>query len=59
MNGRPYRVIKTIKTIKTGIGFGCCLAMIISWSLYQSVIYALLHGILGWIFVLWYLIFIR
>ncbi|MBS3976038.1 MAG: hypothetical protein KGZ75_04830 [Syntrophomonadaceae bacterium] len=56
MNGRPYPVIKTIKT---GIGFGCCLAMIISWSIYQSVIYALLHGILGWIFVLWYLIFIR
>ncbi len=45
--------------VKTGIGFGCCLAMIISWSLHQSVLLALFHGVLGWFYVVWYLLFIR
>ena len=49
----------SVTVVKTGIGFGCCLAMIISWSLYQSVLYALFHGVLGWFYVLWYLIVIK
>lgn len=50
---------RSFSFVKTGIGFGCCLAMVISWSIYQSVLYALFHGILGWFFVFWYLLFIR
>ncbi|MBN2356500.1 hypothetical protein JXO59_10325 [candidate division KSB1 bacterium] len=43
---------------KAGIGFGTCLAMVISWSLHQSVIWAIIHGILGWLYVIYYVIFI-
>ncbi|MBS3943225.1 MAG: hypothetical protein KGZ32_03115 [Dethiobacter sp.] len=49
----------SFKAFQTGIGFGCCLAMIISWSIHQSVLFALFHGLLGWFYVIWYLLFIR
>ena len=41
---------------KAGIGFGSCLAMVISWWLHQSVLWAIFHGILGWIYVIYYVI---
>lgn len=45
------------ETIKTGITFGTALAMVISWSLNKSVFWAILHGILSWIYVIYYVIF--
>jgi hypothetical protein len=41
---------------KTGLGFGAVLAMIMSWTLHQSVIWVLIHGLLGWIYVVYYLL---
>ena len=41
---------------KTGISFGACLAMIISFSSWQSIPWAILHGLLGWVYVIYYLI---
>ena len=46
-----------IKIISKGLGFGSCLAMVISWSLNSSVMWAILHGIFGWMYVLYYLMF--
>jgi hypothetical protein len=37
-----------------GIGAGCCLAMVISWSLYKSILWAILHGICSWFYVIYY-----
>ena len=37
-----------------GIGLGAALAIAISWSLHQSILWAILHGILGWLYVLYY-----
>ena len=42
--------------IKTGIGFGCALAITISWSLHRSVIWAIIHGFLSWLYVLYYVV---
>ena len=39
-----------------GIGFGCALAMIISYVNWQSIGWAILHGLLGWIYVIYYVI---
>jgi len=39
-----------------GIGFGSCLAMVISWSLHHSVLWTILHGLLGWFYVVYYLV---
>ena len=41
---------------KTGLGFGAVLAMIMSWTLHQSLIWVLIHGLLGWIYVVYYLL---
>ena len=44
-------------SVKThGIGFGCALAMIISYVNWHSIGWALLHGMLGWIYVIYYVI---
>jgi hypothetical protein len=45
-------------TIEAGIGFGCALAICISWSLNKSILWAIVHGILSWIYVVYYAIFL-
>lgn len=42
------------KTVKTGISFGSALAMVISFVSWKSVGWAIFHGILGWIYVIYY-----
>jgi hypothetical protein len=44
------------KAAKTGIGFGSCLAMIVSYTAWHSILWAILHGILGWIYIIYYVI---
>ncbi|MGK2936121.1 MAG: hypothetical protein ACSLFE_12890 [Gemmatimonadaceae bacterium] len=39
---------------KAGIGFGSALAIAISWSLHQSILWAIIHGFLSWIYVIYY-----
>lgn len=43
-------------TVKTGISFGSCLAMIISYTAWKSILWAIFHGLLGWIYVIYYII---
>jgi hypothetical protein len=37
-----------------GIGFGCALAIAISWSVNHSILWAILHGVFSWFYVLYY-----
>ena len=47
----------TISTsVKSGITFGSALAMVISYVNWHSVGWAIIHGILGWIYVIYYLL---
>jgi hypothetical protein len=41
---------------KAGIGFGSALAITISWSLHHSLLWAIIHGIFGWLYVIYYLV---
>ena len=41
---------------RSGIGLGAALAIAISWSQNQSILWALLHGILSWLYVIYYAI---
>ena len=41
---------------KAGISFGAALAMIISYVNWHSIFWAIIHGILGWIYVIYYII---
>ena len=44
------------RAIDNGLGFGCVLAVVISWSLYKSVWWAIVHGCFSWFYVLYYLL---
>ena len=37
-----------------GIGFGSALAIAISWSANKSILWAILHGIFSWLYVIYY-----
>jgi hypothetical protein len=43
--------------IKYGIGFGSALAMAVSFTLNKSIFWAVIHGIFGWIYVIYALLF--
>lgn len=45
-----------IEVAKSGISFGSALAIAISWSVNQSVLWAILHGIFGWLYVIYFMI---
>lgn len=44
------------KSVKTGISFGCALAMVISYTNWHSVGWAIFHGLLGWGYVVYYIL---
>jgi len=39
---------------RSGISFGSALAMVISWSQHQSVLWAIIHGVFTWFYVIYY-----
>ncbi|MGB5824213.1 MAG: hypothetical protein WBH44_09040 [Proteocatella sp.] len=41
-------------TAKAGISFGSGLAMVISYVTWQSIPWAIFHGILGWVYVIYF-----
>ncbi len=41
---------------RSGVGFGAALAIAISWSLHQSVLWAIVHGVFSWVYVIYYLL---
>ena len=44
------------KTVKEGISFGTALAMVISFVTWKSIGWAIVHGLLGWFYVIYYMI---
>ena len=47
---------KVTKSVTQGLSFGGALAMIISYVKWQSIGWAVLHGVLNWIYVIYYII---
>ena len=47
---------KSGSSISIGVGFGSALAMVISYTAWHSIPWAILHGIFGWFYVLYYAI---
>ncbi|MBW7932299.1 MAG: hypothetical protein H3C62_01545, partial [Gemmatimonadaceae bacterium] len=39
---------------RAGISFGSALAIAISWSVNKSILWAILHGVLSWLYVIYY-----
>ena len=55
MNGENKTTIVN-KTIKTGITFGSALAMDISYPTWHSVGWAIFHGLLSWVYVVYFVL---
>ena len=41
---------------RSGVGFGAALAIVISWSLHKSVLWAIVQGVFSWVYVIYYLL---
>lgn len=42
------------QAIRAGVSFGSALAMVISWSANKSLLWVIVHGLLSWIYVIYY-----
>ena len=47
---------KKTEAVKTGISFGSALAMVISYTTCHSVGWAIFHGLLGWVYVIYFVL---
>ena len=45
---------KASTAAKAGLGFGSALAITISWSANKSILWAIIHGLLSWVYVIYY-----
>lgn len=43
-------------TISQGAGFGCALAIAISFTTHESILWAMLHGFCSWFYVIYFAI---
>jgi hypothetical protein len=56
MNGnRSYGV--RVEGAKYGVSFGSALAIAISYTTNHSILWAIIHGILGWLYVIYFALF--
>lgn len=46
--------LRSGEVVRTGIGFGSALAITISWSLHKSLLWAIIHGLFGWFYVIYF-----
>jgi hypothetical protein len=53
---QTVHVRRTVTAAKAGVSFGSALAIAISWSANKSILWAIVHGILSWIYVVYYAI---
>jgi hypothetical protein len=47
--------VKT-EVVRSGISFGTALAIAISWTTNESVLWAIIHGLLSWLYVIYFII---
>jgi len=46
-------------SIGAGVGIGNIIAIVVSWSVNHSILWALIHGILGWLYIVYYVLIVR
>lgn len=52
---KKHKVV--IEHVKSGISFGCALAMVVSYCNWHSIFWAIIHGLLGWVYIIYFIIF--
>ena len=43
--------------IAPGVGLGTIIAVVVSWTRNKSILWAIIHGILGWLYVIYAILF--
>jgi hypothetical protein len=56
VNGSGYYRVQ-VEGVKYGVGFGSALAITISYSTNHSILWAIIHGILSWLYVVSFALF--
>jgi hypothetical protein len=56
MNGNRFYGVQ-VEGAKYGVGFGSALAIAISYTTNHSILWAIIHGILGWLYVIFFALF--
>lgn len=51
------RVVIHREVVRQGVGFGSALAIAMSWTANQSILWAILHGVFSWFYVIYYALF--
>ncbi len=44
------------EVVSSGVGFGSALAIVISYTAHKSVLWAIIHGILSWLYVIYFVL---
>ena len=47
---------RSVQVAKAGVSFGSALAIAISWSVHHSILWAIVHGFLSWLYIAYYAI---
>jgi len=45
---------RSASVVKAGVSFGTALAIVISWSVHHSILWAIVQGFFSWLYVLYY-----
>lgn len=45
---------RVVEVVRKGASFGSALAMVISWSVNHSILWAIVHGLLSWLYVIYF-----
>jgi hypothetical protein len=45
---------RSAQVARAGVSFGSALAIAISWGQHHSILWAIVHGIFSWFYVIWY-----
>jgi len=56
MSNNNKRTTVINKTIKSGVTFGSALAMVISYTTWGSIGWAIFHGLLSWVYVIYFIL---
>jgi len=57
MNGVRAYVVRMGAPVRFGVSFGSALAMVISYTAHHSILWAIIHGILSWLYVIYAALF--
>lgn len=52
--GQEFNTSTTKVITQSGVGLGSIIAVVTSWDRNKSILWAIIHGIFGWIYVIYY-----